>query len=88
MPKRLRNAIDQATAAGAQAEYAAANANALLAKINDLLNDYDNQGFLELAVEIPLDGPVARWFGKTKLNFSVKVKAPDGVINVVPQENQ
>jgi hypothetical protein len=86
MGRRLRNAIDQATATGAAGQAAANDASELLNKIDALIGDYDEQGYLELAVEIPLDGPVARWFGKTKLNFSVKVKSPEGKIDVLPVE--
>jgi len=96
MGGRLRNAIDNASAAGY-------NANELISKVDGLLTAYDKQGYMELAVEIPLDGPILggikgllrQKFGekfselfekKDKIQFSIKIKVPDAEVNIVPPE--
>lgn len=74
---RLRNAA-------AQAEVAGYNANLLLAKLDDLMDGYEKQGFMEVEVSVPLDGPMARWFKKDKLTLSLKIKTPEAEVKVLP----
>lgn len=72
--------------AAAQAEVAGYNANVLLEKLGNLVDAYDDQGYIEIEVSVPLDGPIARWFKKDNLILSLKIKTPEANVKVLPPQ--
>lgn len=82
MPRAIRNAANNVSAASQEVDNAATWASVTLSKINEVLDAIQQQKSLDLEVEIPLGDNIAKIFGKDHLTIDGKAPIIKATIRV------